>query len=250
MQLNLKGKSFNESIRYLLDKDKNPLHITCSDKLQVKDYINEKLNCSNFTIKTFELSDSLKGLDKKIQENPNHPLDFYLKCNNDSGGVCYFKSGEPVNTNILKYISSRRHHPYGVEKGEWFYQHIPYKCFTEEAMGGNLVDYKWHCSNGKARVCQIIGNRQMQTTEICTDLKGTELDFHFDENFKKQDVFPRPKNWNKMIELSNLLSKDFTYVRVDMYNIDGAIYIGELTFAPRAGRYSGEGQKKMGELLW
>ena len=35
-----------------------------------------------------------------------------------------------------------------------------------------------------------------------------------------------------MIEYSRKLSEDFVFVRVDLYNINGKIYLGEMTFAP------------------
>ena len=35
-----------------------------------------------------------------------------------------------------------------------------------------------------------------------------------------------------MIEYSKKLSEDFVFVRVDFYNINGKIYLGEMTFAP------------------
>lgn len=38
-----------------------------------------------------------------------------------------------------------------------------------------------------------------------------------------------------MIELARILSKDFPFVRVDLYNVDGKIYFGELTFYPASG---------------
>ena len=46
-----------------------------------------------------------------------------------------------------------------------------------------------------------------------------------------------------MIRIAKLLSKDFDYVRVDLYNInvksysDDPIFVGELTFSPQAGNY-------------
>ena len=40
-----------------------------------------------------------------------------------------------------------------------------------------------------------------------------------------------------MVSIARQLSKDFPHVRVDLYNIDGNIYFGELTF------YDGSGYK-------
>ena len=38
-----------------------------------------------------------------------------------------------------------------------------------------------------------------------------------------------------MKKIARILSKDFPYVRVDLYNNDGVIYFGELTFYPWSG---------------
>lgn len=35
--------------------------------------------------------------------------------------------------------------------------------------------------------------------------------------------------------LAETLAKDFRFVRVDLYNIGGKIYFGEMTFSPVAG---------------
>lgn len=40
----------------------------------------------------------------------------------------------------------------------------------------------------------------------------------------------KPKNYNKMIDIVRKLSEGFKHIRVDLYNIDGKIYFGELTF--------------------
>ena len=38
-----------------------------------------------------------------------------------------------------------------------------------------------------------------------------------------------------MLEVAHELSKDFPFVRVDLYNVGGKIYVGELTFYPWSG---------------
>ena len=35
-----------------------------------------------------------------------------------------------------------------------------------------------------------------------------------------------------MIEYAKKLSEEFVFVRVDLYNINGKIYLGEMTFSP------------------
>ena len=50
-----------------------------------------------------------------------------------------------------------------------------------------------------------------------------------------EDFYPKPENFEKMLEVAHELSKEFPFVRVDLYNIGGKIYFGELTFYPWTG---------------
>ena len=55
-----------------------------------------------------------------------------------------------------------------------------------------------------------------------------------------------------MLRISKILSEDFIYVRVDLYEIEGTIYFGELTFTPANGFDIWKGTKSqllVGNLL-
>ena len=45
----------------------------------------------------------------------------------------------------------------------------------------------------------------------------------------------KPINYQEMLKIAELLSEDFPHVRVDLYNIDGEVYFGEITFFPSGG---------------
>ena len=42
----------------------------------------------------------------------------------------------------------------------------------------------------------------------------------------------KQKNLNQMVEYARLLSSKFCYCRVDFYEVDGILYLGEITFTP------------------
>lgn len=54
----------------------------------------------------------------------------------------------------------------------------------------------------------------------------------------------RPKQYDKMIECAETLSKNIPFVRVDLYDVNGQIYFGELTF------YPGNGMEKFKPKEW
>jgi hypothetical protein len=46
----------------------------------------------------------------------------------------------------------------------------------------------------------------------------------------------KPENYEKMISMAKQLAYPFSNARVDLYNVDGKILFGEVTFAPGSGR--------------
>lgn len=48
--------------------------------------------------------------------------------------------------------------------------------------------------------------------------------------------FPcKPEHWEDMVKFAKLFAKDIPFLRVDMYEIEGQIYISEFTFYPGSG---------------
>lgn len=101
-----------------------------------------------------------------------------------------------------------------------------------------LLDYKFYCFNGQPFVCQLISGRYTEEYIDFYDLKWNRLKGIVGLNQKaKNSPQPhiKPINLDIMIKVAKKLSEDFPFVRVDLYNIDGMIYFGELTFYPGSG---------------
>lgn len=61
-----------------------------------------------------------------------------------------------------------------------------------------------------------------------------------------------PENLNEMISIVEKLSDGFKFLRVDLYNVKGKIYFGELTFYPVSGMGAfvpEEWDEKLGEWI-
>lgn len=61
------------------------------------------------------------------------------------------------------------------------------------------------------------------------------LDVTYKEKCVARMWLPKPANLDEMLALAAKLSVGFGYVRVDLYNVGGRVYFGELTFTPAAG---------------
>lgn len=71
------------------------------------------------------------------------------------------------------------------------------------------------------------------------------------EHFQ-EEVIKKPDNFVKMVEIAERLSKPFKQVRVDLYNVDGRIIFGELTFLNGGGMQMLEPYEfnvKMGDMI-
>lgn len=104
----------------------------------------------------------------------------------------------------------------------------------------SLVDYKIWCINGKPQTVFICDNRDMESA--AADVFTYSLDWKpmpevliFTSKYHRARILPRPENLDEMLELASRLSEGFPELRVDLYNIKGHVYFGELTFTSLGG---------------
>lgn len=100
-----------------------------------------------------------------------------------------------------------------------------------------MSDYKFICFNGKVEYVYGISDRQCgvgaQYGIYDKDFKRLDVD-RLDE-FHQEKSLPKPGNFDMMVNIAEQLSAEFQEVRVDLYNVDGKIYFGELTFYDSSG---------------
>ena len=127
---------------------------------------------------------------------------------------------------------------YGFKKSEFQYAYIKPKILAEKFLGDDLIDYKIFCFNGEPkfiRIRKIIKgkiikkihnhyNLDWKLNNLESNLKG----YVRDPNMK----IDKPKKLELMLKYSQLLSQEFVFVRVDLYEVKDKIYLGELTFSP------------------
>ncbi|MBQ4161466.1 MAG: hypothetical protein IJD84_01015 [Parabacteroides sp.] len=100
----------------------------------------------------------------------------------------------------------------------------------------NYLDYKLFCFNGDVKFLKIDFDRTTNHKANYYDLDMILLPFGENECPPNHNrIFEKPKNMHIMIDLAKKISKNFPFVRVDFYNVDGDIYFGELTFYPGSG---------------
>lgn len=229
-------KTFNEKLQWLKLFDRNPQYTDMVDKLTAKAYV-KKILGSEFVIPTLKVWETLEQIDLS-----SLPKSFVIKTNNGSGGndVIVCRDKNKLNKNKVQDLMKKsvKVNTYTTLR-EWPYKNIVPKVFAEEFIadtGEELHDYKFFCFRGKAACFKVDFNRweDHRANYYSPDLKLLP----FGEVVCPPDFLqapPIPKNIAEMITVAEKLSSGFPFMRVDLYNVHGKIYFGEMTFYPASG---------------
>lgn len=234
-KLNLDNpRSYNEKLQWLKLYDHNPLYTRLVDKVEAKEYVAGIMGNYDIIIPTIAVYNSVDEID--FEKLPNQ---FVLKCTHDSGTVFICDDKDTFDKDkALERLSQRLKINYYQGNREWPYKDVPPRIICEKYMsdgsGKGLLDYKFFCFDGIPKMVYVGSARRGKQ-----QLDHFDMDFNllpFERHFHHADVTPtRPNNFDEMRQIAEKLSKGFTHVRVDLYDIDGKIYFGELTFHPGAG---------------
>lgn len=222
--------TYNEKLQWLKLYDHRPEYTMMVDKNAVKDYVAKKIG-KEYVIPTLGVWDNFDEID--FSKLPNQ---FVLKCTHDSGGLIICRDKSKLNLKkAKKKINKCLKRDYYKIWREWPYKNVPHQIIAEEYMvdesGYELKDYKFFVMDGIVRALFIASDRQSKSG-VCFDFYDHEFNhlpiINGHPNAKK--LIQKPKNFEKMIELAEVLAKDIPQMRVDFYNINGKIYFGEITF--------------------
>lgn len=234
--LNLKEpRYFDEKIWWLKLNNRDPLLTQCSDKHAVRDYVKEK-GFEDILIPQV-------GLYNNAKEIPfNQYVDeVIIKCTSGSGENYIFTPSKINDTNmIVKRMNyALKQNPYWYSR-EWNYKNIDRKITVEKIIrdkNGKLpTDYKFMCFNGEPKLLfldiGLIDENNIYNHNYPRNIY--DMDFNLMPFKETRDNYlgeiKKPDNWERMIEIAQKLSEPFPYCRVDLYNVDGKIYFGEITF--------------------
>lgn len=99
----------------------------------------------------------------------------------------------------------------------------------------DLKDFKVYCFHGKPELILIANNRYSSLTMDVVDMDWQRLPVKIGRYPNSGALPQKPEQFDSLIALATKLSKDFPFVRVDLYATAGRVYFGELTFTPSSG---------------
>ena len=227
-------KTMNEKLQWLKLYNRKPEYTQMVDKVLAKDYV-AKLIGEKYIVPTLGVWDHFDEID--FDKLPNQ---FVLKTNHSGGST-----GVVICKDKTKFdkVAAKKKLEYSLKQDisrslvEWPYRNIKRKILAEVYLGDDLTDYKFYCFDGKADV--VLNCIERQT--------GEPKFYFFDKEWNLRRLnkrgkeapegfsLPKPKNLNEMFAIAARLSQGLPFARVDLYNVDGAVYFSEITFFPDSG---------------
>lgn len=234
-------KTFSEKINWLKLHNRKAIYTTMVDKYSAKQYVASIIG-EKYVIPTLGVWD--RPEDINWDELPNK---FVLKTTHGGGStgvvVCKDKKTFDIKSASQRLNRSLRGDIYSAFR-EWPYKNVRKRIIAEKFMSScssdcssDLTDYKFFCFNGKPVYCQVIRNRHTKETIDFYDMEWNHQNFVGLNPTVRNGDEPtvRPRCLEEMIEISKKLSSGIPFLRVDLYDIDGNVFFGEMTFFPASG---------------
>lgn len=227
-------RTYNEKMQWAKLYENNKQKSTLADKYLVRNWVEEKIG-KEYLIPLLGVWDTFDEID--FEKLPDR---FVLKTNHGSGTNIIVK-----DKNCFDKIEAKNRFDMWIKTNFAFkngfqmqYNDIKPKVIAEkfiECVDGDLKDYKFLCFDGKVYYCWVDSERYSDHRRNIYNLNW-ELQEWQQHYYKNTDIpIPKPTNFEKMIELAKELCQGYSHVRVDLYNANGRIYFGEMTFTNGSG---------------
>ena len=250
-------QTFSEKLQWLKLYNRKPVYTMMVDKYAVKEYVANIIG-EEYIIPTLGVWDKPEDIDWASLPNK-----FVLKTTHGGGGggvvICKDKAAFDKASAIAKLKESMASDIYSGLR-EWPYKDVPKRIIAEKFMApekspapNDLPDYKFFCFNGMVRFFKVDFGRFVEHHANYYSPEGELLEFG-EQGLEPDPNYPieLPNNLGEMIALAEKLSANEPFLRVDLFNVNGNIYFGELTFYPASGMLpwtTEEADKEIGKYL-
>lgn len=237
-ELNLKNPTrYTEKLQYLrlFVYPRDPLVVQCAGRVGVREYVKKRGFCDKL-IPIYGVFDNFDDIN--FNQLPNQ---FVMKCSHGCAYNVIVRDKSTIDIPaIRKKFQKWLKTNYGKKTVELQYAPIKPQIIIEQFLiqpGQHLpVEYKIHVFNGHAKYMYVVTGRGKDIRYNNYYIDWKPFDGAQFNGWKKTDYpLEKPEHFSEMVEMAEILSQPFPFVRVDLYNIDGKIYFSEMTFTPAKG---------------
>ncbi|MDH4154733.1 MAG: hypothetical protein OEV01_13180 [Nitrospira sp.] len=225
-------KTFTEKLFWRMiswNRSVNPIFTRLTDKYSVRTHVADAIG-SQYLIKLLWYGETPQTI--PFERLPAH---YVMKPSHSSQRVIVVR-GQTKRTDLMASASGWLNSNYYWSAREYQYYQIKPGIMIEECLehsdGSLPLDYKIWCFNGAPEIIQVINHTRDMSSFF--DTRWTLLDLSNKEG-RAQPLIAKPANLEEMIAVASRLSVGFGFIHVDLYNVNGRVYFGELTFTPTAG---------------
>ena len=238
-------KDLNEKILWAKLYSDTSRWTELADKYKVREYV-EGLGLGDYLVKIYAV-----WFDAKDVNFDELPESFIIKANNGDGKgtnkiVRKSELNEDKKQELVHLIDSWLHRKHiGALHSEPQYKGMKPCVIAEEVLpldpgATTLTDYKIWCFNGKAYYIFVCSDRSAGGNNAHVMTYDLDWNPHpefsvFNSDYLQGDVIPKPETLEEMISVAERLSAGFPELRVDLYNVQGKVFFGELTFTSQGG---------------
>lgn len=226
-------QTLNEKIQWLKLYVHEDFHTICADKYRCRE-VWKQYGESGLVPLLYKTSDYK---DIVLENIPDEPC--IIKANTGSGTYHIIRDKKDIDMKALQrecrlWLAGN----YYYVSQEWQYKNIQ-PCYIIEKLlldskGRIPNDYKFHFINGELQFiyCSIDREGENYRSIYSPEWERLDIEWVAKDSHKGgkigKDIDP-PKNLSQMIEIGRDIAKNFAYVRVDFYEVDGKMYYGEIT---------------------
>lgn len=227
-------RTFNEKIQWMKLFNRDPRLPPYTDKLAVKKLVAEKIG-NDWIIPTLWSGDNPAQIPFAKLMPP-----YVIKTNQGSGTNFFVHTAADVNTDKIrnlvgKWLQSNQ----GIYCYEWHYFAIKTSILIEPILtirGEMPSDFKFYVFSGKAHFIQVRTELSTGYYNTFFDLNWQEQPFWLGRDPRPWIEIPRPPHLSDMITAAESIGGEFSFARVDLYDLPEGPKFGEVTFFPGGGQ--------------
>jgi TupA-like ATPgrasp len=221
--------TFNDKVNWRILNDRRPVLDWRCDKLAMKERARAITGLR--VPRTYWTGTNLREL-----EGTALPPDWVLKPNHRSGLV-HFGRGTPDIPHLQELTAGWLRSAQAADVSEWAYSRARMLLLAEEAVGEPGTpppDYEFFVFGGEVAVIQVDTDRHTAHKRRLYLPDWSPLDVRSGHN-PLAPVQPPPAGLGRMLAIAAGLGAGFDFIRVDLYDVDGEIFFGEVAPYPGSG---------------
>lgn len=237
-KLDLKNPTeFNEKLQWLKVYYRPDILTKLVDKYEVRKFVKEKIGEKY-------LNELLNVYDNVFQVNfDTLPNQFVLKTTHGYNNNIIVRDKTKLDRTksklkLSKWMLINQYYRGGQE---WAYKNVKHRIIAEKYLAEidvqGVSDYKFYCFNGEPKFIEVVIMVEDVPHRGYYDINWNLTPFNRGKIPEYSAEIKAPETLPEMLHISRKLSKDFPFVRVDLYSLSVGIKFGELTFYPADARF-------------